>query len=326
MNPELKQEEAKARPSSAITDVFSGSAGMFLIRDASETMPTGIRQPQPNEKPESLQYVAFDLEIAKEIPEGTKDWNALRPLGISCAATLCSDGTSLLWHGPEQKDGMLAGQMSAEQCRHLAEYLILMQSKGYPILTYNGLGFDFRTLCEECRFEEMDPREDAIWSLVKFVALSDDIRYASKPSIGKGQLINAALNHIDIMFAFFASKGFAIGLDAAAKGMGLPGKSEGMHGSLAPKLWKSGREEQDAILAYCAQDVRTTADLYEAILAKGKLTWRTRRGHLSYWCPEEKRILAVHEALELPEPDVGWMSEPWKREKFYGWTQHKEKS
>ena len=35
-------------------------------------------------------YLAFDLEIAREIPEGG-DWKANRPLGISCAATLASD-------------------------------------------------------------------------------------------------------------------------------------------------------------------------------------------------------------------------------------------
>ena len=35
------------------------------------------------------QVVAFDLEIAKEIPDGSR-WLDHRPLGISCAATLCS--------------------------------------------------------------------------------------------------------------------------------------------------------------------------------------------------------------------------------------------
>ena len=33
-----------------------------------------------------------------------------------------------------------------------------------------------------------------------------------------------ALNHIDLMFHFFCEKGYPLGLDAAAKGMGLPGK------------------------------------------------------------------------------------------------------
>ncbi|MDP6494098.1 MAG: hypothetical protein QGI09_01450 [Dehalococcoidia bacterium] len=35
-------------------------------------------------------YLAFDLEIAKEFPEGG-DWRGHGPLGISCAATQASD-------------------------------------------------------------------------------------------------------------------------------------------------------------------------------------------------------------------------------------------
>ena len=39
-----------------------------------------------------MKLLAFDLEIAKPLPEGCTDWKAHSPLGISCAATLRSDG------------------------------------------------------------------------------------------------------------------------------------------------------------------------------------------------------------------------------------------
>jgi hypothetical protein len=32
-----------------------------------------------------MKYLAFDLEIAREILEGETDWKAHRPLGITCA-------------------------------------------------------------------------------------------------------------------------------------------------------------------------------------------------------------------------------------------------
>lgn len=33
-------------------------------------------------------YLAWDIEIAKTIPDGETDWKTHRPLGISCAATI----------------------------------------------------------------------------------------------------------------------------------------------------------------------------------------------------------------------------------------------
>ena len=50
-----------------------------------------------------------------------------------------------------------------------------------------------------------------------------------------------------------------LGLVKAAMGMGLPGKQAGMSGELAPKYWQQGRQAE--VLAYVAQDVRTTLDL-----------------------------------------------------------------
>ena len=36
-------------------------------------------------------YLAFDIETAKVQPPDERDWKSDRPLGISCAATLCCD-------------------------------------------------------------------------------------------------------------------------------------------------------------------------------------------------------------------------------------------
>ena len=38
--------------------------------------------------------IAFDLEIVKEIPEGV-EWKDIRPLGISCAASLLNTSLGL---------------------------------------------------------------------------------------------------------------------------------------------------------------------------------------------------------------------------------------
>ena len=49
-----------------------------------------------------------------------------------------------------------------------------------------------------------------------------------------------ALNHVDMMFHFYATLGYPWGLDKAAQGMGTPGKPEGMNGALANEMWNNG--------------------------------------------------------------------------------------
>ena len=232
-------------------------------------------------------YLVFDIEIAKKLPEGESDWKTHRPLGITCAATLASDvGEPSLWVGAASPTKDLADQMSRQEAMDLVHYMEMMVNDGYTILTWIGLGFDFDILAEESGlFEEC-----------KRLALG--------------------LGHVDMMLHVFCKLGYAVGLDRAAKGMGLAGKPEGMSGALAPRLWAGGKRQE--VLDYVAQDVRTTLDLAQICEQRGHLHWITRRGAIgkmglpSGW-------LTVHEALALPEPDTSWMSNPWPRSKFTAW-------
>lgn len=239
--------------------------------------------------------VAFDLEIAKDLPEGGGDWRDNAPLGITCAATLDSDGNLRLWHGSVLRADFMSDRylpkMSREECRELAMFLVEMQAEGYTVVTWNGCGFDIPVLAMEC----------------------GDL-------ISHDNLCDLALAHIDMGFAMLCEKGFMVGLDTAAKGMRLAGKTEGMHGDLAPAMWRQGREAQDKVLEYVAQDVRTTLEVFEAISQRGFLEWISRSGRLNIWHPAEKRLHTVEEALATPEPETSWMSGGgWPRSKFVGW-------
>jgi hypothetical protein len=270
-------------------------------------------------------YVSFDIEIAKQLPdveklreeyrqlrasgadaatlaakqaegERAKDWDNFRPLGVSCAATLTSDGDLRLWHGDAGGGGgrnsSYRAQMLPSECASLAQYLIDMQAGGYPVVTWNGFKFDFHTLAEECQDPELH-----------------------------SAIVDLALDHKDVMFALFCDKGHTLGLQAAAQGMGLPGKTAGMSGDQAPVLWAQGRASQERVLEYVAQDVRTTAELYEAILRAGRLRWVSRSGRTSVWHLDPALgVRTVCQALETPEPDTSWMTNPWSRSEFYGWT------
>src|SRR3990172_6107563 len=224
-------------------------------------------------------WLAFDLEIAKDIPEGETDWKAHRPLGITCAAVWAVD-----WPAPKFWQGVPA--LNREGAAEIVTDLIAYWNEGYTIVTWNGLGFDFDVLAEE--------------------------------SGNHDDCVELALGHVDMMFQLFCVKGFPLGIDAAAKGQGIPGKPEGMSGAKAPAMWAAGEYQQ--VLAYLAHDVEMTALLAEACERKSRLTWTSKSGRpQTLMMP--KAWLTVNECLRLPVPDTSWMSDPWPREKFTAWME-----
>jgi hypothetical protein len=229
------------------------------------------------------QYLAFDLEIVKSLPEGFDDWREHRPLGISCAATLTSDGELTVWYG-HALGGGISERMERDDLNVLLAYLEAGVEAGFTILTWNGLGFDFDVLAEE----------------------SD--------ALERCKLL--AVEHVDMMFHIFCELGFPLGLDRVAKGMGLEGKRAGMSGALAPVLWGQGKRKE--VLEYVAQDARTTLDVAQTAEQYHQLRWISKSGR-----PQSMPLpfgwMTIQEALQLPEPDTSWMSHPWSRRHFLEW-------
>lgn len=229
-------------------------------------------------------YLAFDIETAKDVPGEDFNWRPHRPLGICCAATLASDQTEpRLWYGKES-DGSPSPRMSPSEAFNLVEYLLEMARAGYVILTWNGLGFDFDILAEE--------------------------------SDAHGACRDLAMAHVDMMFQVLCIQGFPIGIDKAAKAMGLRGKPDGMSGEKAPRLWVEGRF--DVVLGYVAQDVRTAIEVAQICDRRRSLSWITRRGDRKSMSLN-RGWLAVRDALLLPEPDTSWMSSPLSRQEVTAW-------
>jgi hypothetical protein len=230
-------------------------------------------------------YLAFDIETAKDVPGEDFNWRAHRPLGISCAAVLrCDAGEPIVWHG-KKEDGSPAGQMSRDEARELVGELTRLTSEGYTLLTWNGLGFDFDVLAEEsgCRDECKE----------------------------------LALDHVDMMFHVFCDRGFPVGLDRAALGLGIPGKPAGMSGLLAPQLWAQGRYQE--VLDYVAQDVRIALQVGHACEKQRRFRWMTQRGKPSS-TDLPQGWLTVREAMRLPPPDTSWMDRAIPRSVFTRWV------
>ena len=243
-------------------------------------------QPVIRRKYVGPKYLAFDIEIAKEIPDG-EDWAAHKPFGISCAAVLPSDTRQVTtWHG-HSSTGTPTAQMSQSEVQAMVWELVrLVNYEGYILLTWNGLGFDFPVLAEESGL------------LAECQALARD--------------------HVDMMFNVLCLRGHRLALDTAAKGMGLPGKTEGMTGADAPKLWASG--EYEKVLGYVSDDVEMTLDVGERCWQEKGLEWMSQRGNV-------QRIglsngwYTVEDAYDIPEPDTSWMTDPPTREDATAWLE-----
>ncbi|WP_454061198.1 ribonuclease H-like domain-containing protein [Candidatus Nitrospira salsa] len=228
-------------------------------------------------------YLAFDIETAKILPEDFGELLAHRPLGICCTATWASQEDAAQRFYSRNPDGTPAAQMNQEDLSAFVDFLQQQVKNGWTIVTLNGLGFDFDILGEESNRME-------------------DCRHLAR-------------NHVDMLFHIFCKKGFGVGLNAAAKAIGLS-KPENVDGSVAPQLWKDGQHQQ--VLDYVAQDCRLTLDIAETSEKTNTFRWITRKGTTAY-VDIPSGWQSVEEAMTRPLPDTSWMDKPWPRSKFTDW-------
>jgi hypothetical protein len=235
----------------------------------------------------TTQYLSFDIETAKVTPEG-EDVQLHRPLGISCWAVAWVDGRDVVvshsFSGTDAEGG-ITPQLTREECIALVWRLHRAVERGFTILTHNGAGFDFDILAEESGMHSL--------------------------------CAHLALHSVDTCFLVHCLKGFPVGLDAIARGMGLSGKAEGMSGALAPQMWAEGKFQE--VLAYVEQDVRATLNVALEIEKLRLLAWISRSGKRNILLVPQ--LLTVEEALRLPEPNTSWMSDPLPRSRFVGWME-----
>ena len=233
-------------------------------------------------------YLAFDIETAADIPGPDFNWRPHRPIGITCAAVLLADEKEpVVWHA-KSADGKPAPRMTRDEVCQIVRWLVEKVAAGYTLVTWNGLGFDFDVLCEESA--AVEPCREL------------------------------AFGHVDMMFHIFCEKGFPVSLDKAASAMGVAGKLDGLSGWQAPRLWAAG--EHQKVLDYVAQDVRTALQVALAAEQRRSFSWKTQKGTVSSH-PLKRGWLSVRDAVQLPEPDTSWMSNPIPRRNFSGWILQK---
>lgn len=138
--------------------------------------------------------------------------------------------------------------MNSEGLAYLVEELVFSTKSGVPIVTWHGAAYDFPCLALHAgMYEEM-------------------------------QIV--ALESIDLHVLFMAVKRHRLGLKAAAeavgsyKGGGANGVSDGAEAlTVWPDRWTD-------VLAYCAQDVKATLDVYQHLVKYGGFAWTSKKGKL----------------------------------------------
>lgn len=240
-----------------------------------------------------MKHVAFDLEIVKELPDG-QDWEPYRPFGVSIISTCTDSWNFRTWPSTVPPDAILGyrrypDQLTEYDAHHAADYLLDNASRGCKIVTWNGLGFDFRVLVEAL------PKGQPV------------VRYIAE--------LACSTMHIDIGFAMLCETGYMCGLQAACEGFGLPGKSDGISGKLIPALWKGTLADQEQCLEYCRNDVAMTSLVYHGILHHGKLIYKAKSGIKLSWVPKRLDAMDVVSVQKYPEPGKS----SWPRSKFTGW-------
>lgn len=274
-----------------ITRFFSLFKGNFEDITITEGKVHKQNRPQNEEKPKVVRsvtnpdskYLAFDIEISKILPGDFSQWKNHRPLGISCAALKYGDEPPEIWYS-QSANGEIAKKMSVSDLKRLVRTLEDASNRGWKIVTWNGLGFDFDVLAEESH------NMDSCRSL--------------------------AVNHIDLMFLFFCLRGYPLSLEKAAIGMGLAGKLPGMSGDKAPILWSEGNYRK--VMEYVAQDVQITWELAEIIEKSGRLAWTSNRGNYQQVF-FTNGLLNVSDAMQLPPVYNQWMDNKMEREDFLSW-------
>ena len=244
-----------------------------------------------------MSYVAFDMEIAKPVPDGA-DLLAHRP-GIACAA-LATEGETqaLVMFDPAAMPGLFdpaTKTMTQAGATRILTALDATAGRGDTFVTWNGAGFDFRLLADETG------------------------RHADCARL--------ALKSVDMMFQVLCERGHPLSLDSALKGARLPAKVDQVtlgsghvvqiNGADAPRYWQEG--EYAAVMAYCAADAERTLALAAACQRSRRLSWISQKGR-----PNEMYLrtgwLTVEQCLALPLPDTSWMTRPMSRGDVLAWT------
>lgn len=235
-------------------------------------------------------FVAFDIET-----NGLWDDESNTPPSILCVVTMRVQRVGMGLYQCDERiawTGARGGFMDQPQIDKLICYLANETGAGFPGLTWNGCGFDFRVL-----------------------------HAIASPGPSRSLCRELVLAHIDPMFAFFCQRGFPVALDSVARAAGTMRKSGS--GADAAAMWAADTDaSRAAVIAYCERDVAVLVAVAAHCESIGHIPWFTkRRDKLARSDPLDV-LSTVSENLSLPEVDNSWFGRDRPtRAGFVGWLE-----
>ena len=227
-------------------------------------------------------FAAFEIKTNHNFPE---DENL--PGLIFCASVaLSDDDTRHQFYDLDCPSGRIAETMTQQTAVELLDALTRLEEAGYQLCSWNGLGYDLKALAASTeRFDKC--RE-------------------------------LAFRHTDVMFDFHCRNGYPVSLRAAAQAMEIATGEYRQQEADIPSLWASPAQ-RERIVAENGCDAQTVLEVARYAWETESIAWITRRGQLRR-CDIPGGPVTVCEALKMPQPDTGWMSDPIPRKSFYEWT------
>ena len=254
-----------------------------------------------------MSYLAFAILPSRDVRAGSYDRGGLRSsrhstiTGILGAVSWVKGEKPRAWVGPKLEEGGWE-PLDAPTIAQLIEYLSAQQMNGCTIVSWDGMQEAFAILSKFC-----------------------------EPPMIRAVCEGVALQHVDMAFQMFCSRGFVAPLRKVLESSGIEDKTHGRATAFAKSAWDKGEVEQRKLLGVAREIAYTIGRLYGVVATKKDLTWFTKSGADAYWQPEMvydatakcERLLLVCEALELPAPDTSWMTIPFKKDRgdYLVWLQ-----
>ena len=204
---------------------------------------------------------------------------------ITCAVTMHNNTFKKVWAERDASKVMTA---------HTADIMLqVLEQCDQPIITWNGLGFDFRVLSGVLKRGGMPNRaQDAI-----SLALSD--------------------RHIDLMFVVVTVMGFPISLTKVAEAMLPPDTDNSVVVNVdAVELWRTNQHQ--LCVKHCVDNIALLSAIWQKIkTGEQQIQWITRTG----WRSECKPLLVLDVKACTQLPVDHHMKNPlMSREHLYQWT------
>lgn len=195
-------------------------------------------------------YVAFDLEFINEV--------------IVCAASMTNEeSVPNVWY--DTTDLGIADHMSKKTIETFVNYLFALSASGYTLVTWGGVGSDFKLLST---------------ILPEF----------------KHQILGLCLDSVDVPFV----SGTVLGMMMSLKSVGISlGFEPKRNSSTIPDLWRTHKFD---VLQHVSTDTFMTVAVVKKVFEANALTWTTQKGHTKTWCPV--KLYTVRECLLMPLPNV----------------------